>query len=105
MMNGTAKAAARRPCAGSAARDLGRIRIPFILLCRKELLTYMEIDAILTAVGSVGFPIVFCILLFAYVREQTKTHKEEVDELKNVIEENNNILAALKQLIEDKLNG
>lgn len=75
------------------------------LLCRKEILTYMEIDAIMTAIGSVGFPIVFCILLFAYVREQTKTHKEEVDELKNVIAENNNILAALKQLIEDKLNG
>lgn len=72
---------------------------------RKELLKYMETDAIVTAIGSVGFPIVFCILLFAYVREQTKTHKEEVDELKNVIAENNNILSALKQLIEDKLNG
>ncbi len=101
-MNGTAKAAARRPCAGSAARDLGRIKYHSLFLYGG---LYMELDAILTAVGSVGFPIVFCIFLFSYVKEQTKTHKEEVDELKDVIAENNNILAALKQLIEDKLNG
>ena len=52
----------------------------------------------------VGFPIVFCILLFWYLREETKNHKDEVTELKSVISENNAILASLKQLIEDKLN-
>lgn len=65
----------------------------------------MEINDILTAITTVGFPIVFCLLLFWYLREETKNHKEEVSELKAVISENNSILAGLKQLIEDKLNG
>ena len=65
----------------------------------------MEINDILTAITTVGFPIVFCLLLFWYLREETKNHKDEVNELKAVISENNSILASLKQLIEDKLNG
>lgn len=65
----------------------------------------MEINEILTAITTVGFPIVFCLLLFWYLREETKNHKDEVSELKAVISENNSILAGLKQLIEDKLNG
>ncbi len=65
----------------------------------------MEINDILTAITTVGFPIVFCLLLFWYLREETKNHKDEVSELKAVISENNSILASLKQLIEDKLNG
>lgn len=65
----------------------------------------MEFPDILSAISTVGFPIVFCILLFWYLREETKSHKEEVLDLKNVIAENNTILASLKQLIEDKLNG
>lgn len=62
-------------------------------------------NEIITAISTVGFPIVFCLLLFWYLREETNAHKDEVTELKNVITENNTILAALKQLIEDKLNG
>jgi hypothetical protein len=65
----------------------------------------MEINDILTAITTVGFPIVFCLLLFWYLREETINHKDEVSELKAVISENNSILAGLKQLIEDKLNG
>lgn len=65
----------------------------------------MEMSELMTAISTVGFPIVFCIMLFWYLREETKNHKEEVLDLKNVIAENNTILASLKQLIEDKLNG
>jgi len=65
----------------------------------------MQFPDILSAISTVGFPIVFCILLFWYLREETKNHKDEVTELKSVISENNAILASLKQLIEDKLNG
>ena len=64
----------------------------------------MQFPDILSAISTVGFPIVFCILLFWYLREETKNHKDEVNDLKSVISENNAILASLKQLIEDKLN-
>ena len=62
-------------------------------------------NEIITAISTVGFPIVFCLILFWYLREETNSHKEEVAELKSVIAENNSILASLKQLIDDKLNG
>ena len=65
----------------------------------------MEMTEILTAISTVGFPIVFCIMIFWFLREETANHKEEVMDLKTVIAENNEILASLKQLIEDKLNG
>lgn len=54
--------------------------------------------------STTGFPIGFCLLLFLYMKEQMKIHKEETDGLKSVIGENNVILAQLKQLIEDRLN-
>lgn len=64
----------------------------------------MDFD-ILSAITTVGFPIVFCLLLFWYLREETNNHKSEMMDLKQVISENNTILASLKQLIEDKLNN
>ena len=63
----------------------------------------MEFAEIVTAVSSVGFPIVFCLILFWYLREESNNHKTEMDQLKTVIAENNTILASLKQLIQDKL--
>lgn len=53
--------------------------------------------------SSVGFPVAMSIALFWYMTKQMSTHKEETNELKEVISENNVILGQLKQLIEDKL--
>lgn len=63
----------------------------------------MEFAEILSAISTIGFPIVACILLFYFLRMETENHKSEVADLKTVISENNIILASLKQLIEDKL--
>ena len=63
----------------------------------------MEFAEVITAVSSVGFPIVFCLILFWYLREESNNHKTEMDQVKTVIAENNTILASLKQLIQDKL--
>lgn len=62
-------------------------------------------DEWLTATSTVGFPICCCIAIFGYMTRQMESHKQEMSELKDVIAENNSILASLKQLIEDKLNG
>lgn len=61
------------------------------------------INAGLTAVSTVGFPIAACYIMFTYMKKEQENHKEEVNGLKDVIAENNTILAQLKQLIEDKL--
>lgn len=64
----------------------------------------MEIDAVITAISTVGFPIAFCVLMFWYMIKQMDAHKEEISQLKDVIAENTIALTAIKQLIDDKLN-
>lgn len=62
----------------------------------------MEFDLV-QAISTVGFPIAaFCAILYLLNRER-EDHKSEVTTLKDVISNINETLAALKQLIEDKL--
>ena len=62
-----------------------------------------NIDIILQAIATVGFPIVMCCVMFWFLNKEQESHKEEMKELRSVISQNNEILAGLKQLIEDKL--
>ena len=65
----------------------------------------MEYEVIINAVSTIGFPIVMCGIMFWFLNKEQETHKEEMMALKDVISKNNEILASLKQLIEDKLGG
>ena len=60
-------------------------------------------EDVVKIISTVGFPIAMCLLLFWNMKQEQDTHKQEVLELKDVISRNNEILASLKQLIEDKL--
>ena len=60
-------------------------------------------DIIVQTVSSVGFPIAMCGLMFWFLNKEQENHKAEMLELKEVIGKNNEVLASLKQLIEDKL--
>jgi hypothetical protein len=48
----------------------------------------MEYGDIVNLIGSVGFPIVMCVVLFRYITTLTETHKNEVDLLKNSLDAN-----------------
>ena len=64
----------------------------------------MEYAEVITQViSTVGFPIAMCVLMFWFLNKEQETHKQEMNELKDVIARNNEVLASLKQLIEDKL--
>lgn len=60
-------------------------------------------DVIVQVVSTVGFPIAMCLIMFWFLNKEQENHKTEMNELKEVISKNNEILASLKQLIEDKL--
>ena len=62
-------------------------------------------EDVVQIISTVGFPIAMCLLLFWNMKQEQDTHKQEVLELKDVISRNNEILASLKQLIEDKLKN
>lgn len=59
----------------------------------------MDFQQILTAISTVGFPIVMCGALFWYMIQQRNSHKSEIDEMTKAI--NNNTLVLQKLL--DKL--
>lgn len=62
-----------------------------------------DINVIIQAISTVGFPIVMCAIMFWFLNKEQENHKAEMLSLKEVISENNAVLVGLKQLIEDKL--
>lgn len=62
-----------------------------------------NLDLITQAIGTIGFPIVMTLIMFYFLNKEQENHKAEMKELKDVIAGNNEVLAQLKQLIEDKL--
>lgn len=60
----------------------------------------MDFTTVVQAVSAVGFPIVFCLILYKTMLDQNKQHKEESDKLTEAIHSNT---IALTKLI-DKLD-
>lgn len=64
----------------------------------------MDIQIIGQLIASLGFPIVACCALFWMVNKNEERHKEEIDGMRKTIEDNTNVLASLKELIQVILN-
>lgn len=57
---------------------------------------------VMTAVSTVGFPIVMCAALFWKMDKQDKEHKEEMDKTTEAINNNTIVLQKLMQMLTDK---
>lgn len=62
----------------------------------------MDTNAISTLIGSVGFPIVMCLMLFWYMKEQLADHKEETNALKDAINELKLAISTLTERLDHK---
>lgn len=62
------------------------------------------IDVVVQAISTIGFPIAMCLIMFWFLNKEQENHRAEMLELKDVIARNNEVLAGLKQLIEDRLD-
>ena len=58
----------------------------------------MEIDAFVSAVSTVGFPIVCCAAIFWYLYQEQKSHKDEMNAVTKALQENTIVLTELKEL-------
>lgn len=58
-------------------------------------------NEIVTAISTVGFPIVMCVIIFYYMEKESESHKEEVNGLKEVL---NDLKISIVQLT-DKIGG
>lgn len=61
-------------------------------------------ESIITAISTVGFPIVATLLLGYLFLQEQKNHKVETDSLKEAINSNTLIMTELKQLLQDSLS-
>ena len=59
----------------------------------------MDIQMIMNMISTLGFPIVVAVALFWYINKQNESHKEEINSLRETIQDNTNILHELKELI------
>ena len=59
----------------------------------------MDMNIILQAISTVGFPICACGALFWMVNKQDESHKEEINSLRAVLEANTQALTELKDML------
>lgn len=61
----------------------------------------MDFATIMSAVSSVGFPIIFCFVLYKTITDIQKAHKEESDKMTEAIHNNTLVI----QKLVDKIGG
>ena len=59
----------------------------------------MDVNMIMQAISTVGFPICACGALFWMVNKQDEQHKAEIAALRSVLEANTQALTELKDMI------
>lgn len=62
----------------------------------------MDITEIVGTLGTGFFPIAMCGLLFWYMTKEMEAHKQETNDLKEVIAKNTEALISIKQMLEDR---
>ena len=59
----------------------------------------MDVNAIVSLVSNVGFPVAVCIALFFYMEKQNERHQQETDKLNETVQSNTKVLTELCTLI------
>jgi len=59
----------------------------------------MDMQAIISAVGSLGFPIVMCGVLLYYLNLERESHKEEMNSMRDALDRNTSIMTELKEML------
>ena len=61
----------------------------------------MDSQAFSQLISSVGFPIVACMIMWKSLQDSTAAHKEEMNGLKESLNQNTLVLSELKQMLKD----
>lgn len=75
------------------------ILVIFAPLNNKVKICYMDVNAIVSLVSNVGFPVAVCIALFCYMEKQNERHQQETDKLNETVQSNTKVLTELCTLI------
>ena len=66
---------------------------------------HMDAEALMTAVTTVGFPIVAYGAMFWYMIHLQDAHKSEMDTLRKALDENTSAINQLKELVKIWISG
>lgn len=61
----------------------------------------MDAQAFSQLISSVGFPIVACMIMWKSLQDNMAAHKEEMDGMKESLNQNTLVLSELKQMLKD----
>ena len=59
----------------------------------------MDVNQIMQAIGTLGFPIVACCALFYYLNKEQESHKSEMQAVTEALNRNTDALLELKTII------
>lgn len=59
----------------------------------------MNVETVTQFISGVGFPVAMCVALFYYMIKQRTAHSEELNNLRDTLEENTKVLTELSTLI------
>lgn len=62
----------------------------------------MDVATISQLIGSLGFPIVMCVMLYSRMIKQDEKHEEEIKQLSETIQNNTIALTSLTAKLEQK---
>ena len=60
-----------------------------------------DVNAISSIISTVGFPIVACLIMWKALQDTTAAHKEEMNTIRESLNQNTVVLAELKTLMKD----
>lgn len=62
----------------------------------------MDITVISQLIGSIGFPIVMCLILNTQLQKERDSHENEMKELSKTIENNTNAITEMTAIIRER---
>ena len=65
----------------------------------------MDLNAFTTLIGSLGFPIIMCLLLYYRMDKQDENHKTEMEKITEALNNNTQALTALATKISTASGG
>lgn len=67
----------------------------------------MELSEMGQLIGTLGFPIVACCVVFWYLQKESENHKQEMSSMRDAVNANTSVIAELKMIMQqliDKLS-
>lgn len=64
----------------------------------------MELTELGQLIGTLGFPIVACCVVFWYLQKESENHKQEMSSMRDAVNANTSVIAELKMIMQQLID-